>query len=44
MVFSTVKDLMAGSGLAFQVRGSHTLKGVPGGEALRLRAFAPEAS
>jgi class 3 adenylate cyclase/pimeloyl-ACP methyl ester carboxylesterase len=27
---STVKDLVAGSGLSFDTRGSHTLKGVPG--------------
>ncbi|WP_218511497.1 adenylate/guanylate cyclase domain-containing protein [Variovorax sp. dw_308] len=30
MVSSTVKDLVAGSGMAFQDRGSHALKGVPG--------------
>ncbi|MBB3181300.1 adenylate/guanylate cyclase domain-containing protein [Variovorax sp. Sphag1AA] len=30
LVSSTVKDLVAGSGLAFQDRGSHELKGVPG--------------
>ncbi|HET7875285.1 MAG TPA: adenylate/guanylate cyclase domain-containing protein [Methylomirabilota bacterium] len=29
-VSSTVKDLVAGSGLRFEDRGSHTLKGVPG--------------
>jgi class 3 adenylate cyclase len=29
-VSSTVKDLVAGSGLHFTDRGSHTLKGVPG--------------
>jgi class 3 adenylate cyclase len=27
---STVKDLVAGSGLEFEDRGSHELKGVPG--------------
>jgi hypothetical protein len=27
---STVKDLVVGSGLAFDDRGSHVLKGVPG--------------
>jgi class 3 adenylate cyclase len=27
---STVKDLVAGSGLEFEYRGSHELKGVPG--------------
>ncbi len=30
LVSSTVKDLVAGSGLQFTNRGSHTLKGVPG--------------
>lgn len=30
LVSSTVKDLVAGSGLAFNDRGLHTLKGVPG--------------
>jgi class 3 adenylate cyclase len=30
LVSSTVKDLVAGSGLAFQDRGLHELKGVPG--------------
>jgi class 3 adenylate cyclase len=30
LVSSTVKDLVAGSGLAFQDRGTQTLKGVPG--------------
>jgi pimeloyl-ACP methyl ester carboxylesterase/class 3 adenylate cyclase len=30
LVSSTVKDLVAGSGLAFQDRGTHELKGVPG--------------
>jgi class 3 adenylate cyclase len=30
LVSSTVKDLVAGSGLAFAERGLHTLKGVPG--------------
>src|SRR3990172_13278 len=29
LVSSTVKDLVAGSGLEFEQRGSHTLKGVP---------------
>ena len=29
LVSSTVKDLVAGSGLQFEDRGSHTLKGVP---------------
>jgi class 3 adenylate cyclase len=30
LVSSTVKDLVVGSGIAFQERGSHELKGVPG--------------
>lgn len=30
LVSSTVKDLVAGSGLAFRERGTHELKGVPG--------------
>lgn len=30
LVSSTVKDLVAGSGLAFEDRGAHVLKGVPG--------------
>ena len=30
LVSSTVKDLVAGSGLRFEDRGTHTLKGVPG--------------
>ncbi len=30
LVSSTVKDLVAGSGIAFTERGVHDLKGVPG--------------
>ena len=30
LVSSTVKDLVAGSGIDFQSRGTHTLKGIPG--------------
>jgi len=30
LVSSTVKDLTAGSGLAFQDAGEHGLKGIPG--------------
>jgi len=30
LVSSTVKDLVAGSGIAFEERGNHVLKGVPG--------------
>jgi len=39
LVSSTVKDLVAGSGLAFQDRGAHELKGVPG----EWRLYAVEA-
>ena len=38
LVTSTVKDLVAGSGLAFQDRGEHQLKGIP--EAWRLYALS----
>ena len=38
LVSSTVKDLVAGSGFAFEERGEHELKGVPG--AWRLYAVA----
>jgi len=31
LVSSTVRDLVAGSGLVFDDRGVHELKGVPGG-------------
>ncbi len=30
LVSSTVRDLVAGSGLAFEIRGEHELKGVAG--------------
>jgi class 3 adenylate cyclase len=30
LVSSTVKDLVAGSGLSFEDRGAHELKGIPG--------------
>src|SRR5262249_47251404 len=30
LVSSTVRDLVAGSGLNFEDRGTHTLKGIPG--------------
>lgn len=36
LVSSTVRDLVAGSGLQFRDRGSHTLRGLP--EALRIFA------
>ncbi len=39
LVSSTVKDLVAGSGLRFDDRGSHTLKGVP--DEWRLFAVDP---
>ncbi len=39
LVTSTVKDLVAGSGLAFEDRGAHHLKGIP--DAWRLYALAP---
>jgi class 3 adenylate cyclase len=38
LVSSTVKDLVAGSGLAFEDRGEHELKGIPG----EWRLFAVE--
>jgi class 3 adenylate cyclase/pimeloyl-ACP methyl ester carboxylesterase len=38
LVSSTVKDLVAGSGLAFEDRGAHRLKGIPG----KWRLFAVE--
>jgi class 3 adenylate cyclase len=40
LVSSTVKDLVAGSGLAFQDRGPHELRGVPG----EWRLFAVEST
>jgi class 3 adenylate cyclase len=39
LVSSTVRDLVAGSGLRFDDRGARTLKGVP--EAVRLYAVVP---
>ena len=30
LVSNTVRDLVAGSGISFQNRGTHVLKGVPG--------------
>ena len=41
LVTSTVRDLVAGSGLAFEERGERELKGVPG--AWRLYAVKPHA-
>jgi len=40
LVSSTVKDLVAGSGLAFRDQGSHQLKGLPG----EWRAYAVETA
>jgi class 3 adenylate cyclase len=40
LVSSTVKDLVAGSGLRFEDRGAHALRGVPG--EWRLFALEPE--
>jgi hypothetical protein len=37
LVSSTVKDLVNGSGITFQDRGSHALKGIPG----EWKLFAP---
>lgn len=42
LVTSGVKDLVAGSGLAFEDRGEHELKGVPG--SWRLYAVVPAAA
>ena len=42
LVSSTVRDLVAGSGLAFDARGEHELKGVPG--AWHLYAASPPNS
>jgi class 3 adenylate cyclase len=42
LVTSTVRDLVAGSGLAFEERGERELKGVPG--AWRLYAVSAEAA
>ena len=39
LVSSTVKDIVAGSGIAFEERGEHELAGVPG--TWRLFAAAP---
>ena len=41
LVSNTVKDLVAGSGIGFEERGAHVLKGVPG--EWRLFAVAPAA-
>ena len=49
LVSATVKDLVAGSGIAFEPRGVHALKGVPGGmvalrRVVRRGAIAPGRS
>ena len=45
LVTRTVRDLVAGSGIAFDERGEHELKGVPDGSgALRGRRLTPYAS
>ena len=36
VVSSTVRDLVVGSGIEFEARGSHVLKGIPG----RWRTYA----
>jgi pimeloyl-ACP methyl ester carboxylesterase len=41
LVSSTVKDLVAGSGIAFEERGAHELKGIPGEWRLYAVANAP---
>ena len=42
LVSSTVKDLVAGSDLAFRDRGAHDLKGIPG--KWQLYAVEPETT
>jgi class 3 adenylate cyclase/pimeloyl-ACP methyl ester carboxylesterase len=44
LVSSTVRDLVAGSGLAFEDRGSHELKGIPGEWRLYAVAWGPHES
>jgi class 3 adenylate cyclase len=39
LVSNIVRELVAGSGISFDDRGTHTLKGIPG----EWRLFAPEA-
>jgi class 3 adenylate cyclase len=38
LVSNIVRELVAGSGISFDDRGTHTLKGIPG----EWRLFAPE--
>lgn len=42
LVSSTVKDLVAGSGFAFDDRGDHELKGIP--DRWRLLAVVPSVT
>jgi class 3 adenylate cyclase len=44
LVSSTTQDLVAGSGLAFEDRGEHELKGVEGARRLFAAAGAMRAS
>ena len=43
LVSSTVKDLVAGSGIEFEPRGAHSLKGVPGEWQLHLALVEADA-
>jgi class 3 adenylate cyclase len=44
LVSSTVKDLVIGSGLSFDDRGEHALKGVPGSWHLYALSHSPRDS
>jgi class 3 adenylate cyclase len=44
LVSSTVKDLVAGSGIQFEDQGTHVLKGVPGEWRLFLATVAQTRS
>jgi class 3 adenylate cyclase len=41
LVSSTVRDLVAGSGLEFEERGEHALKGIPGSQLLHAAVRPP---
>jgi class 3 adenylate cyclase len=43
LVSSTVRDLVAGSGMEFTDRGTHVLKGVPGEWRLYAASCGPSA-
>jgi class 3 adenylate cyclase len=43
LVSSTVKELSAGSGLTFESRGAHTLKGIPDACLLYSAGESPHA-